>query len=461
MPIKQSKWKVVSEIGLPNSDLSVDQERVEHNYIDLLAKMERDANVRLPDDVLVQTLMSANKGMDAQAAADIVMNYRNNPNVQQQTAVQPPQPVVPEIENPVSQEDVLNVDSTVESEAMSPTSPMKTMAKYPGKKHKKNKKGDKRHLKGKGPKADKANEIYHAIMRDRDGKGEPTKEEQASAAAIAWSQAKKTMKKKAYFRGEEAKILDSYRGMWGEELVRLSVHGQIVDVPRETIEFVSTEVVDPVHELKTFVSHIPETAETRAEIQANLANLKTAKDIAYRLVIDSHLSEQEELSVDAIHASCERRIEEYESHLASAMTDQDVEYLDSLPQFEIGREVFISNFSREEDGWMDEIIEKMAAEAEEIDIDKLIHEDPIVFVSSLSEEVIANSVAVRNLATERVSEIAGPLNEEVKKQVVASYLEKAESTRQKALSSLKMAYLEEVQSEQKTASSIPDEGLFL
>lgn len=452
----------MADVGLPdNGDLSVDQERVEHNYTDVLAKLERDAGVRLPDDVLISSLMSMNKGLDQQSASDIVMNYRNTPAVQQQVAPQPPQPEVPEIANPVSQDEMLGIDSTVEPGAMSPANPMKTMAKYPGKhKEKKKKKGDKRHLKGKGPVADKANEVYHAIMRDK-GKGEPTKEEQASAAAIAWSQAKKTMKKKAYFRGEEAKILDSYRGMWGEELVRLSVHGNIIDVPRETVDFVSTDVVDPVHELKTFVSHIPETAETRAEIQANIQNLKTARDIAYRLVLDGDLAYGSESSIDAIHTACDRRIKEYESRLASSMTDQDVEYLETLPKFEIGKEMFVSNFSREEDGWMDEVIEKMAAEAEEIDIDKLIHEDPIVFVSNLTEEIIGNSVAVRNLAAERVNEIAGPLEEETKKQVVASYLEKTELFRQKALSSLKVEQLEEVEQEQKTASSIPDEGLFL
>ena len=334
------------------------------------------------------------------------------------------------------------------------------IAEYRGK-HKKNK--TKKHLKGEGPKADKANEVYHAIMRDRDGKGEPTKEEQASAAAIAWSQAEKTMKKKAYFRGAEANIIDSYRGMWGEELVRISVDNTVVDVPRETIEFVSTEVIDPVAELKKFFSAIPEEADTRSQILANIQNLKTAKDIAYRLIVsgNDNLSVTEEATIDSFHVSCETRISNLENDLLNFSSGHDEEYVNSLPKYEIGQEIFASSFSREGDGWMDEVIEKMAAEAEEIDIDKLANEDPLIFVASLSKEVIANASAVQNMAMERVLEAAGPLDEETKQQVVSTYIEKTETARRKALASMKQSAAEEVDIQQKTANSMPDEGLFL
>lgn len=333
------------------------------------------------------------------------------------------------------------------------------IAKYKGK-YKKNK--TKQHLKGKGPKAEKANEIYHAIMREK-GKDEPTKEEQASAAAIAWSQAEKTMKKKAYFRGEEAKILDSYRGMWGEELVRISVNETIVDVPRETIEFVSTEVIDPVVELKKFVSAIPEDANTKPEILANIHNLKTAKDIAYQLITSNEedLSSTDEIAIDVIYSSCDNRISNLEYHLANFIDDQDEEYVESLPKYEVGKEIFASSFSREGDCWMDEVIEKMAADAEGIDIDKLANEDPLIFVAGLSEEVIANAPAVQSMAMDRVLEAAGPLDEETKNYVVSTYIEKAESARRKALANMKQIASETVQNQQKTANSVPDEGLFL
>jgi hypothetical protein len=300
-------------------------------------------------------------------------------------------------------------------------------------------------------------------MRDRDGKGEPTKEEQASAAAIAWSQAKKHMKKKAYFRGEEAKVLDSYRGMWGEELVRLSVQGQTVDVPRDSVDFVDTEVIDPVAQLNEFVSHIPAEPETRSEILANIDNLKTAKDIAYKLVVEgsADIGYREEVRLDSIHDTCVQRIAELERRLAYDRTDEDNEYLESLPQYEIGHEVFASSFSRENSDWMDEVIEKMAAEAEEIDLDKLANEDPLVLVASLTDEVVANATAVRNLALERVSSIAGPLDPESKEWVVNTYLEKTEKARRSALAALKQEIHEEVQEQKKTANSVPDEGLFL
>lgn len=463
MPDKTSKWKIVSDIGMPdNGSLSVDQEHAEHNYVQTLAELEQDAGVRLPDDVLVQTLISMNEGLDAQSASNVVMNYRNNPHIQQQVQPQQQQPVVPEIENPVSQEDMLNIDSTVEPEAMSPTNPMRPTGKYKGEHKKKKKKGDKRHLKGKGPAADKANEVYHAIMRDRKEKGEPSKEEQASAAAIAWSQAKKTMKKKAYFRGEEAQVLDSYRGMWGEDLVRLSVQNQIIDVPRDSIEFVSAEVdsLNPVEQLKSFVSYIDDEANTREQIQANITNLKTAKDIARKLLIDQRYVGLDENALDAIYSSCENRIEQSEQKLATSITSEDVNYLDDLPKYEIARDVVASNFSRNNDDWMDDVLNKMAAESEEIDVDKLMHEDPIIFVASLSEEIIGNSTAVRNLALSRVNELAGPLDEDTRKMVVSNYLDKTERIRQSNLLSLKTAQQKEVQEAQYQSSLLPDEGLF-
>ena len=463
MPNKQSKWKIVAELGLPdNGSLSVDQEQAEHSYIDMLAKQEAEAGARFPDETLMSILMSKDEGLSQLQAAEIVSNYRNNPRVQQQTVTEIPESAVPEIENPISQEDVLNIDSTVDPSAPAPN-PLMTQAKYVGEHKKKKKKGDKRHLKGTGPKADKANEVYHAIMRDRDGKGEPTKEEQASAAAIAWSQAKKTMKKKAYFRGEEAKVLDAYRGMWGEDLVRVSVNGQTIDVPRESIEFVSTEVIDPVEELKNFIANIPEEAETKSQIKANIQNLKTAKEIAYRIVVEgsADLSGNEEIAIDAIHTSCERRIKDLEEHLASSMTDFDADYIEALPKYEIGTEVFASDFSQDQGGWMDEVIEKMAADAEGIDINKLAQEDPLVFVAGLSADIIANATAVKNLAMERVESAAGPLDSETKEWVVSTYIEITENARRKALSHLRAVSHEEVQEQHKTANSVPDEGLFL
>jgi len=476
MPVKQSKWKVVAEfaeVGDPdNAQLSADQEGVQSDYVGLLRRMEEASPAPLSEEVMAQILQAQNDGLDYESAINIVNDYKAGDTVQSQMPSEVPETAVPEIQNPVNQEMMMNenqpleIDSTIPPNAPPPGTPMKSMAKYVGE-HKKNKgkkkkKGDKRHLKGTGPVADKANEVYHAIMRDRDGKGEPTKEEQASAAAIAWSQAKKTMKKKAYFRGEEAQILDSYRGMWGEELVRLSVKGATVDVPRDSIEFVSTETIDPVAQLKEFTSHISEDSDKKSQIQADIANLKIAKDIAYRLVVESNdLSDGEKVEIDAIHVACERRISNLNERLASFMTDADTEYVESLPKYEIGKDMYVSSFSRDNAGWMDEIIEKQAAEAAEIDVEKLANEDPLVFVAGLAEEVVADATIVRSMAIERASSAASPLDEEVKNWVVSTYIENAENARRRRLASVKQAASEQVQDQQKTANAVPDEGLYL
>lgn len=442
-------------LGGDEAEMGPDQKQALENKIETLRdfEQERGGIGTVDDQELVGVLRGPDEGLDEQEAADIVDKYRKQyPQVGE--------PDIRRIETPTPPQEMF--PSPVESEFGGPNPPIPNppvTGKYKGE-YKKNK--TKKHLKGKGPVADKANEIYHAIMREK-GKAEPTKEEQASAAAIAWSQAKKTMKKKAYFRGEEAKVLDSYRGMWGEELVRLSVQGQTVDVPRDTVEFVDVEVSDPIGQLKEFVSHIPEEAETRSEILANIANLKTAKDIAYKLVVEgsADFTYGDEVSLDAIHDDCARKIAEFEDRLASDMTTEDVEYLESLPGFEIGYDVVASNFSQTDDGWMDEVIEKMAAEAEEIDVNKLVNEDPIVFVASLSEEVIADAKIIRTLASQRFEEVAGVLDAEIKKEAYAKYVEKAEDARRKAFQNFRIAAAEEVQNEHKIASDATDEGLFL
>jgi hypothetical protein len=173
------------------------------------------------------------------------------------------------------------------------------------------------------------------------------------------------------------------------------------------------------------------------------------------------LSSADEASIDAVHVSCENRINEFEYRLTNFSSDEDETYVTELPKYEIGREVFSSSFSRDSDGWMDEVIEKMAAEAEGIDIEKLANEDPIIFVNSLSDDVIADAPTVRRLAMERVEQAAGPLDEETKQAVISKYIEKTEVFRKKAFSILKQKTAQEVDEQIKTANSTPDEGLFL
>ena len=432
------------DLGGSEAQMGRDQKQALQNKIEDLKKFEnsRGGIGSIGDEELVGVLRAPDEGLEEDEAQDIVSKYRKQ--YPSETSVDVPEQAAPQEMFPAA----------IENEDFGgPSTPIgqQIYAKH------------KKHLKGKGPKAEKANEVYHAIMRDRDGKGEPTKEEQASAAAIAWSQAKKTMKKKAFFRGEEIKVLDSYRGMWGEELVRVSMQGQVIDITRDSVEFVSTETIDPVAQLKDFVSHISDDADTKSQIKANIANLKIAKDIAYRLIVGASedLSSADEASIDAVHVSCENRISEFEHRLTNFASDEDETYVTELPKYEIGREVSSSAFSRDSDGWMDEVIEKMAAEAESLDIEKLANEDPIVFVNSLSDEVIADAPTVRRLAMERVGQAAGALDEETKQAVISKYIEKTEVIRKKAFSILKQKTAQEVDEQIKTANSTPDEGLFL
>lgn len=332
-------------------------------------------------------------------------------------------------------------------------------AKYPGH-HKEHKPGDKKHLKGEGPVNEKANEIYHAIMREK-GDGEPSKDDQSSAAAIAWSQAQKSMKKKkekkAFFRGEEAEVLDSYRDMWGQNLVRIRVEGKVIDVAEEEISR-QHKVADlnKIETLVDFVENMPNKISSGASMLARIENLKIAMNEARVLLLDSDLSFNEQKALNSVYTRCAAELEELDQ-FDNFVTEEDLERVEELPKFEIGKEIHASSFSQHISDW-DSVIESIEPIE---DIDKFVREDPIILVSELPESLMSDAGAVRTHAKKRVASATAYVDESIRSEVVSKYLSNVEDARRSAFYISKMANKTRVESGKKEFDSTPDEGMFL
>jgi hypothetical protein len=334
-------------------------------------------------------------------------------------------------------------------------------AKYPGHHNP----GDKKHLKGEGPKNEKANEIYHAIMRDKDIKGEPSEEDKSSAAAIAWSQAEKSHKKKkekvTYFRGEEAEVLDTYRDMWGTNISRIRVQGSVIEVPQETLDFKMTNAeLSGVEQLIEFVEGMPKSAATAPEIEARTVNLKSAVDQARAMLLDSEkYSYSEQGALNSIYMRCASELEGLQDE-DRLITVGDLNRVSELPTFELGKEILTSSFTQHSSDWLEQVAEEASSHGID-DVDKFVREDPLLMVSELPESIMSDAGAVRTHAKKRVASAAAYLDEDIRHQVVSKYLDNAENARRSALQMTKIENSNRVQRRQASVNSVPDEGLFL
>lgn len=339
------------------------------------------------------------------------------------------------------------------------------IGKYPGH-HGEGKPGDKKHLKGEGPVNEKANEIYHAIMREKNIKGEPSAEEQSSAAAIAWSQAKKNKgkdkkkEKKAFFRGEEAQILDTYRDMWGENISRIRVAGEIIEVPRELIEIKMAKAErSDVENLIRLVEKMPSNVKTASEIRARMENLKIAMDHARAMLLNGEqYSYSEQAALNSVYMRCANELEELNKE--DFTTVEDLERVAELPQFEIGQEIITSSFTQHSMDWLENAAED-AMSNEIDDFDKYVREDPILMVSELPETLMDDAGAVRTHAKKRVSSAVAYLAEDMRNQIISKYVENAEKARRTALQAVKIRNSRNVKQRTASVQSVPDEGLFL
>ena len=270
----------------------------------------------------------------------------------------------------------------------------------------------------------------------------------------------KNKKKKAFLRGQEVEILDTYRDMWGENLSKIRVGGKIIDVPREAMEFKTEKTLSDIEQIINFVGDLPRKASTQSQMKARIANLKTAKDMARKILLNEDLSYGEQRALDSIHTRCAAELGEVEERLDNFATKEDLQQIAELPTYEIGKEIYSSAFTQHSADWLDGAAEDAASNVVE-DVDKFVREDPILMITDLPEEMMSDAGAVRSHAKRRVASAAAYLNEDIRQEFITKYIENAENARRNALRISKIEKSQKIQNKKTSFNSVPDEGLYL
>lgn len=489
---KFSNWRVVSyadELSDPNALLSNEQEDAKHNIFKVLEEMQEVAAEPLSLDALARIVMSIDNGREEQEAYEIAQQFIENPT-HNEIQMEP----APEMENEVSQEQMMQTPEMDTLNSMVPPNappPGLTMAK---------KANDEmglldaikdmidqvvntqeipvedavllaaeealdapvdsiEELDSRFPGlAEKVRDMISRAnaakqMRDNRSLAENDPDEFVDRFA-------KNKKKKAFLRGQEVEILDTYRDMWGENLSKIRVGGKIIDVPREAMEFKTEKTLSDIEQIINFVGDLPRKASTQSQMKARIANLKTAKDMARKILLNEDLSYGEQRALDSIHTRCAAELGEVEERLDNFATKEDLQQIAELPTYEIGKEIYSSAFTQHSADWLDGAAEDAASNVVE-DVDKFVREDPILMITDLPEEMMSDAGAVRSHAKRRVASAAAYLNEDIRQEFITKYIENAENARRNALRISKIEKSQKIQNKKTSFNSVPDEGLYL
>ena len=248
--------------------------------------------------------------------------------------------------------------------------------------------------------------------------------------------------------------------MWGENLSKIRVGGKIIDVPREAMEFKTEKTLSDIEQIINFVGDLPRKASTQSQMKARIANLKTAKDMARKILLNEDLSYGEQRALDSIHTRCAAELGEVEERLDNFATKEDLQQIAELPTYEIGKEIYSSAFTQHSADWLDGAAEDAASNVVE-DVDKFVREDPILMITDLPEEMMSDAGAVRSHAKRRVASAAAYLNEDIRQEFITKYIENAENARRNALRISKIEKSQKIQNKKTSFNSVPDEGLYL
>jgi hypothetical protein len=267
--------------------------------------------------------------------------------------------------------------------------------------------------------------------------------------------------------GLKGEILSNVEGQWGEKLitvrlennriVRLAAHGDNdKDIEYQTIEAAASE--SALDYLESTLNEVPEGTKS------SLANRITVLDglVVKVAALQSTASYEDSKKLDdiALQARHEKvEVQEALAHLESA----DAEAFQSPAPFRVGA-VEQASVGGGSGSWLDATVDEMVRESDAQDFDKLLIEEPVLFVAGLDLGALAEAGTTREMALSHI----------VSK--TASYQGEAiDAYREKFLASVEMARREELKDrtkkaekkakktakKEKKANKVPDDALFL
>jgi len=310
---------------------------------------------------------------------------------------------------------------------------------------------------------EKVNAIYNAVMRENPDYGKE------KAMKIAWERSGLHKEKDNSSKDKESmttgtyndvsgRVLGSYVDVWGTTMARFATEFGTYEVPLAEIQPAEApEEANPVAEIEQFFSEIDPPGATSASIDARTDNLNQIVQAVSKIIGKASVTDQ--IKLDEMALSCRLELGELRQSRKLAVEDSGQAYLDTLPQLEGVQPAAGGAFSPGgSDGWLDQVHQDMEAEAEGVDFDKLVAEQPEMLVNDMPDAMVSDQGGVQNAARDYVSAKTAGLKREAAKEILSRFLERVELVRRGALANRKTAMTREASTESYDG---PDEGLFL
>lgn len=351
-------------------------------------------------------------------------------------------------------------------------------AEYDGH-HDEDKSGDHEHLKGKGKTHDKADEIYHAVKRDHPD------EDKGDAAAIAWSQAKKTEgddtekgkkdkkdddKKESFvlvqgrrgsYQGIDGTVARVFDDFWADErkVVLATEHGDLT-VPAAEVEApVNEEATDnPVSEIDHFLSIIDPAGHIPTTIQARIENLNQVVAACGKTIREGKVSIADQMALDERSLAARLEIAELQRTADAYVSPEGQAYLEAQPRYEMHAVEQADMGRTDQGGWIDDAYHQMMEEQEAVDYDQMVDEQPALLVSDMSDEVVADPAATEGVAHSFIESKTSGVPAAIRTEIIEAFLAKTELARRNALAKRKATLTKSAAANNYDG---PDEALFL
>lgn len=306
---------------------------------------------------------------------------------------------------------------------------------------------------------DKVNQIYNAIMREHPEYGKE------KAMKIAWERSGLHKEKDSMTTGTyndvPGRIANTYVDVWGTMMARFATEFGTYDVPMGEITPTEDTAVDydPVSEIERFLTDIDPAGSTPDSIDARMDNVNQVYQASVKLIREGKLALNKQIKLDEIALAAQLELGDLKQARKLAVEELGQNYLDTLPQFEgvqpVGNDSFGPGGS---DQWLEQVQQDMQQEAEGVNFDQVINEQPELLVNEVPDAVVGDQAAVQMIAASWINNKLVGLDKSAATDIRDRFIERAELVRRDALANRKTAMSKAASTETYDG---PDEGLFL
>ena len=264
--------------------------------------------------------------------------------------------------------------------------------------------------------------------------------------------------------GLKGKILGRVKGLWDDEVTVRFENGRVASLPVSSLTFARIEeeesgAEDEVAKLEKIVAAAIEAADA-STIKARVEELDRLKSRAASL-IDSGLSDTDLQRVGSVLAQANFEYAEIEDRVR-AIEEERVAAYEAPAPFRIQAVEQGGPTNGSDASWLDNTINSMIVEANSTDYEKLMDEGPESLVAGLDSSVLADSGAVRSIASNWIRSKTAAADDDVRERYEKVWLARVEEVRHSSFSAMKQEMHKEAATKESVDyDSIGDDSLFM